>query len=122
MKRKTPEDRYTDNVRKQQRTLVRFAEQEIEYSKYLLYWYSQKQDMPDDEYRACAFFQNKEYLRKPGSLTLLYEASIKCHKDMPEVTKENAFDILRFRYRLYAKTLEKAGFSGFLHDQNSDKE
>ncbi len=32
--------------------------------------------MPDDEYRAAAFFINKEYLNKPGSLTLLYQTKL----------------------------------------------
>jgi len=67
--------------------------------------------MPDDEYRACAFFQNKEYLRKPGSLTLLYEMNLRCMRELPQVTKENAFDLLRFQFKTYAKTLEKGGFS-----------
>jgi len=66
--------------------------------------------MPDDEYRACAFFQNTEYLNKPGSLTLLYGMYRQCQEELPEVTKENAFDLLRFRYRMYAKTLEKGGY------------
>jgi hypothetical protein len=73
-------------------------------------WYRhKKQEMPDDEYRACAFFQNKEFLRKPASLTLLYSVYLRCLKELPEVTKEQAFDLLRFRYRMYAATLEKGG-------------
>jgi hypothetical protein len=53
---------------------------------------------------------NKEYLRKPGSLTLLYGMYLRCGKELPDVTKENAFDILRFRYRMYAKTLQTGGY------------
>jgi hypothetical protein len=112
MKRRTPEDRYRYNIRKQQRELEEFAEHEIEWANDLMLWYRcKKQEMPDDEYRACAFFQNKEFLKKPGSLTLLYELYLRCYRELPEITKENAFDILRFRYRIYAKTLEKGGFS-----------
>jgi hypothetical protein len=72
MRRRTPEERYKENIRKQQRTLEEFAAHEIEWAGDLLLWYRTKKiDMPDDEYRACAFFLNKEYLHKPGSLTLL---------------------------------------------------
>ena len=112
MRRRTPEERYQDNVRKQQRTLEEFAAYEIGWSGDLLYWYKlRRQDIPDDEYRACAFFLNKEYLRKPGSLSLLYQTYIKCGSELPNVTKENAFDILSFRYRMYAKVLETGGYS-----------
>jgi hypothetical protein len=111
MRRRTAEDRYNFNVRKQQRRLEKFVEHEIEWAGLLMLWYRcKKRDMPDDEYRACAFFQNKEYLRKPGSLTLLYEVYVGCCRELPELTKENSFDILRFRYRMYAVTLEKGGY------------
>jgi hypothetical protein len=111
MKRLKPEERYWDNVRKQQRKLEDFAEHEIEWANHLIKWYGwKKEEMPDDEYLACAFFINKDYLRKPGSLTLLYSMYLRCGKELPDVTKENAFDILRFRYKMYKKTLEKGGF------------
>jgi hypothetical protein len=66
--------------------------------------------MPDDEYRGCAFFLNKDYQKKPESLTLLYAVYIRCYAELSEGTKENRFDLLRFRYRMYAITLEKGGF------------
>jgi hypothetical protein len=111
MRRRTPEDRYNDNVRKQRRTLEEFATHEIEWAEHLLTWYKiKKLEIPDDEYRAVAFFTNKEYLRKPGSLTLLYSMYVRCWNELPEVTKEQAFDLLRFRFRLYAATLEKGGY------------
>ena len=110
-RRMTPEERYKYNLRKQQKTLEEFAEHEIEWANDLMLWYRlKKTEIPDDEYRACAFFQNKEYLRKPGSLTLLYEMYLRCHRELPQVTKENAFDLLRFQFKMYAKTLEKGGF------------
>ena len=112
MRRRTPEQRYNDNIRKQQRTLEEYAAHEIEWANDLMLWYRlKKTEIPDDEYRACAFFQNKEYLRKPGSLTLLYEMYLRCNRELPQVTKENAFDLLRFQFKMYAKTLEKGGFS-----------
>ena len=111
MRRRTPEERYKDNVRKQQRTLEEFAVHETDYADNLMYWYGLKKlDMPDDEYRACAFFVNKEYRNKPGSLTLLYEMYLRFHKELPQVTKENAFDILRFQFKMYAKVLQTGGY------------
>ena len=113
MRRRTPEERYQYNVKKQQNTLEEFAVHEIEWAEHLIYWYQlQKKDMPDDEYRACAFFMNKEYLLKPGSLTLLYEMYIRCLNELPEYSKEIAFDLLRFRYKSYAKVLKTGGYDG----------
>ena len=113
MRRRTPEERYKDNVRKQQKTLEEFAVHEIEWAEDLMRWYGiKKQDMPDDEYRACAFFMNREYLKKPGSLSLMYSVYEKCWRELPEVTRENAFDILCFRYRMYAATLKTGGYDG----------
>lgn len=111
-RRRTVEERYNYNIRKQQRILEEFAEYEFEWSGDLMLWYRiKKEEMPDDEYRACAFFQNREYKNKPGSLTLLYQMYVRCNKELPEVSKENAFDILRFKYKMYAKVLETGGFS-----------
>jgi hypothetical protein len=111
VKRFTPEEKYKYNVHKQQKTLEEYAVHEIEWAGYLMLWYRLKNlEMPDDEYRACAFFQNKEYLRKPGSLTLLYEMNLRCYRELPKVTRENAFDLLRFQFKMYAKTLEKGGY------------
>ena len=113
MRRRTIEERYRYNIRKQQKLLEEFSEHEIEWADDLMLWYRlKKMEMPDDEYRACAFFQNREYLRKPGSLTLLYEMFRRCHGELPEVTRENAFDILRFRYKMYAEVLKTGGYNG----------
>ena len=117
MRRRTPEDRYKYNVRKQQKTLEDFAAYEIEWSDDLLLWYRlKKEEIPDDEYRACTFFLNKEYLKKPGSLSLLYQMYLRCNNELPEVTKENAFDILKFKYKMYAKVLEAGGFTHKLNN------
>jgi len=112
-RRRTPEERYKFNLRKEQSTLEEFAAHEIEWSRDLMLWYKLKKiEMPDDEYRACAYFQNKEYLRKPGSLTLLYEVYLRCNRELPEVTRENAFDLLRFNFKMYAKVLITGGYGG----------
>jgi hypothetical protein len=110
-KRKTPEERYRENLRKQEKTLEEFAAHEIEWADDLLLWHKAKKlDMPDDEYRAVAFFKNRDYLRKPGSLTLLYEMYLRCNRELPKPTREIAFDLLAYRYKVYAATLEKGGF------------
>ena len=110
-RRRTPEDRLLFNVRKQMKTLEEFSAHEIEWANDLLFWYRlRKEDIPDDEYRACAFFINREFDNKPGSLTLLYEMNLWCHSEMPKVTRENAFDLLSYQFRMYAITLEKGGY------------
>ena len=112
-RRRTPEERYKDNLRKQQKTLEEFAAYEIEWADDLIRWYGlRKQEIPDDVYRSCAFFINREYSGKPGSLTLLYSMCEQCRRELPEVTKENAFDILCFRYKMYAAVLKTGGYDG----------
>ena len=113
MKRKNAEERYKDNLRKQQKTLEKFAAHEIDWAGDLIRWYSlRKEDMPADEYRACAFFINKEFTKKPGSLTLLYGMFQRCMEELPEVTRELAFDILAYRFKLYARVLQTGGYDG----------
>jgi hypothetical protein len=110
-KRKTPEERYRERLYKQQRILEEFAAHETEWAGDLITWYRiKKRDMPDDEYRAAAFFKNREYLGKPGALTLLYEMYLRCSAELPESTRETAFELLAYRYHVYAVTLEKGGF------------
>jgi hypothetical protein len=112
-KRRTPEERYKDTIRKQQKILEEFAAHETEWADDLLLWYRVKKlDMPDDEYRAAAFFRNKEYLMKPGSLTLLYEMYLRCCRELPEYKKEIAFDLLAFRFKMYANVLRTGGYDG----------
>lgn len=110
-KRKTAEERYKFNVRKQQKILEEFAAHEVEWAEHLFTWFRcKKEEMSLDEYRAAMFFTNKEYLRKPGSLTLLYYMDKRCDKELPECTKENGFDLLRFKYRMYAEVLKQGGY------------
>ena len=112
-RRRTPEERYQYNIRKEQRTLEDFAAYEIEWAGDLLTWYRiTKKEIPDDEYRGCAFFLNREYLKKPGSLALVYTMYQRCCKELPEVTKENAFDLLSYRFKMYAAVLKSGGYDG----------
>ena len=112
-RRRTPEERYNYNVRRQQRTLEEFAAHEIDWAGDLIHWYRlNKLDMPDDEYRACVFFLNKEFSMKPGSLSLLYQTYVRCCEELPSVTNENAFDLLCYRFKLYAAVLKTGGYDG----------
>jgi hypothetical protein len=110
-KRRTPEERYKEKLFRQKKILEEFANHEIEWADDLLRWYrAKKREIPDDEYRAVVFFKNKEYLRKPGSLTLLYSMYRRMLEELPPATREIAFNLLAYRFHVYAVTLEKGGF------------
>jgi len=110
-KRKTAVQKYLEKIQKQQKTLEEFAEYEFEWAGDLMLWYRAKRlDMPEDEYRACAFFRNREYRNKLGSLTLLYQINVRCNNELPMATRETAFDILRFKYKMFAEVLKKGGY------------
>jgi hypothetical protein len=112
MRRLTPEERYYYNQRQQRKKLEEFAAHEIEWADDLLAWYQcRHEEITADEYRAVAFFKNREYLRKPGSLTLLYNVFQQCIRELPAATKENGFYLLCYRYELYARALEKGGYN-----------
>ena len=111
MKRRTPEERYKYSLRKQQKTLEEFAAHEIEWAEDLMMWYRlKKMDMPDDEYRGAAYFINKEFIKKPGSLTLLYLLYNRLIRELPEPTKELAFDLLAYRFKKYGFALNEGGY------------
>jgi hypothetical protein len=111
MKRRTPEERYKYSLRKQQKTLEEFASHEIEWAEHLIEWYRlRKEEMPDDEYRGVAYFINKEFIKKPGSLTLLYLLYNRLMDELPKPTKELAFDLLAYRYKQYGVTLIAGGY------------
>jgi hypothetical protein len=113
MRRFTPEEKYKYNLRKQQKALEEYAEHEIEWADDLMRWYElRKEEIPDDQYRACAFFKNREYLMKTGSLSLLYQTHLRCLNELPSATKENAFDLLCFRFKMYAAVLKTGGYDG----------
>ena len=106
-----PETRYLENIRHERRTLEEFVAHETGWADDLLLWYRcKKRVIPDDEYRAVMFFKSGEYGRKPGSLTLLYSMYKRLIAELPEPTDETAFDLLAYRFRVYALTLEKGGF------------
>jgi hypothetical protein len=113
MARLTAEERYKYNTRKQQAKLEDYAAFEIGNAEDLLKWYQiKKKEISDEEYRMVAFFKNKEYLRKPGSLTLLYKMYLRCIRELPRSTKETVFDLLAYRFMVYSQVLKKGGFDG----------
>jgi hypothetical protein len=110
LKRLSPEEKYLYSLKKQREALEAFAADEEANSELLLLYYKRKgRDMPDDIYRACAFFINGEYRRKSGSLFLLYQTKEKLQKNFVEITKENAADVLCYRYQMYAAMLREGG-------------
>ncbi|AEF86559.1 conserved hypothetical protein [Treponema primitia ZAS-2] len=115
MRTKDPEAQYQYLVRKQRMALEEYAAHEIEWADDLLTWYrARKLDMPDDEYRVVVFFKNHEYLRKPGSLTLLHSMYGRMMDELPESTPEIAFDLLAYRFRMYAEILRQGGYDLWL--------
>jgi hypothetical protein len=113
MRRRTPEERYRDNIRQQRKTLEKFVAHETEWANDLMLWYrAKKLEMPEDEYRGVSYFLNYEHKNKPGSLTLLYSMYLRFHEELPPVTKENAFDLLRFQFKMYAVVLKQGGYGG----------
>jgi hypothetical protein len=113
MRKRDPETRYRELIQKQKKILEEYTASETEYAEHLLLWYKVKKlEMPDDEYRAVAFFRNKEYQWKRGALTLLYSMFERCMKELPKPDREIAFDLLAYRFKLYALTLEKGGYNG----------
>jgi hypothetical protein len=110
-RRRPPEERYNERLQRQTKLLEEFAAHEIEWADDLLLWHrARKREIPDDEYRAVIFFKNREYLQKPGSLTLLYETHRRCVLELPEYTREIAFDLLAFRFTMYAEVLRVGGY------------
>ena len=110
-KRRNVEQRYQDEMKKQKRKLDEFISHETEWANDLMLWYRVKNiDMPEDEYRGCAYFINKEYSRKKGSILYLYEAYKKVIEEMPVMSKETAFDQVKYLYKTYALILEKGGY------------
>ena len=111
MRRKTAEERFQENLNRQKIILDEFIAHETEWANDLILWYQVKKlEMPDDEYRGCAYFINKEYLNKSGSANLLYQTHLTCNEELPDFTKENAFNLVRYKYKLYAHVLSKGGY------------
>jgi hypothetical protein len=112
MRSKDPEIQYRDKIRCEQKILEEFVAMEKEAAEDLLLYYRLRgQEIPDDEYRAAAFFKNREYVHKPGSLALLYSMYQRMLVELPPSTIEISMDLLTFRYRMYGLGLDKGGFS-----------
>jgi hypothetical protein len=110
-KRPTPEERYKASLEKQKKALDDYSTHEKEWAEDLILWYrARREEMPDDEYRAVAYFLNSEYETKTGSLTMLYRLYNKMLAELPKPTKELAFDLLAFRFSKYGNALIEEGY------------
>jgi hypothetical protein len=110
-RKRDPESRWREKTRHEREALEEYAAFEREWAHDIILWYKVKKiEIPDDQYRAALFFINKEFLDKPGSLTLLYSVHKRCIDELPKPTRETAFDLQAYKYRLYAAALEKGGF------------
>jgi hypothetical protein len=110
-KRISDEVRYNYLVREQKRQAEEFIENEDLETSYLFSKFKKSGlDMPLEIYRACAFFKNKEYKMKLGSIALLFQTKEGLQKEIPELTKENLFEQICYKFKMYSKVLEQGGF------------
>lgn len=111
MRQRDLETRYREYIRHQQKRLEKYAALEIEWAGDLLSWYRKRHlEIPDDQYRAAAFFLNREYLQKPGSLYRLNKMYRRFMAEVSPPSKELAFDFTAYRFMAYAKTLQEGGY------------
>jgi hypothetical protein len=61
--------------------------------------------------RGVVFFKKREFLTKRGALTLLYLTYGRLMEELPVAVKEIAFDLVAYRFKVYAEVLRKGGFS-----------
>jgi hypothetical protein len=98
-------------VKKERALLKEFIAKSKEDADDLLYIYRHdKTAIPDDEYRAVAFFLNDEYADKPGALSSLYDISERLATELPPVTLETVFEHMRFRFIVFNKILQEGGY------------
>jgi hypothetical protein len=111
MRFKNDEERWLYHTRKERKILEDFVREEKLMAMTVFDIYRQKHvEMPDDVYRGIAFFINEEWLKKPGSLCLLYETKQHILADMPAVEKETALDQTCYFFKVYCAALTKGGF------------
>jgi hypothetical protein len=110
-KRISDEARYLYRVRLEQQEITEFIENEELETNYLVSKYKRiGVDMPFEIYRTCAFFLNKEYKMKLGSLSLLMQTNENLKMEMPETTKENCIEQIYYKYKMYSKVLEQGDY------------
>jgi hypothetical protein len=111
MRFKNVEEKHLFKTRKERKILSGFLEEETLMAQVVLALFRQKQvDPPDDVYRGLAYFINEEWIKKPGSLCLLYETKKSVEADMPPVIKETAFDQACYFLKAYCAVLTKEGY------------
>ena len=111
MAKKDPETRFRYAIRHEVADLDAFVKRETNAAENLIDICRLRSiDLPDDEYRGVVFFRNAEYKRKPGSLALLYQTGRRLDSELPQSTKENIIDIVRFRFKIFSAVLQKGGY------------
>jgi hypothetical protein len=111
MRFKNDMERYLFKTRKERRILTEFLQDETTMAQVVLDLFKSKHlDPPDDVYRGVAYFINREWEKKAGSLYLLYEAKKRVQEEMPPVVKETAFDQVCYFFKIYCAVLAKEGF------------
>ena len=108
MRKFSDEEKYNYLVRAQRKDAEEFIESGELEADCLLKKYKQSDiEIPLDIYRACAFFVNKEYKTKFGSIALLFQTKEKLQDTLPELTRENCMDQLCYKFQMYARVLEQ---------------
>jgi hypothetical protein len=111
MRKKDWEAVYLGRLKKERGLLKEFVTRCKEDADNLLYIYRHdKTVIPDDEYRAVAFFLNDEYADKPGALSALYDISQRLSAELPPVTLETVVEQLMFRFKIFNKILAEGGY------------
>jgi hypothetical protein len=99
-------ERYLRALEKQEALLDGCVEDERLMADMLLLRYQgQGRDVPEDIYRAVAFFLNEEFKRWPELKITLYELRGKIMKTIKIENKERAVDALCYRYQVYGRAL-----------------
>jgi hypothetical protein len=93
-------------LEKQQAMLDEFVEDEKLMADALLVRYQcQDRDVPEDIYRAIAFFLNEEYKSWLELEITLYELRNKIMRTVKLENKEQAMDALCYRYQVYGRAI-----------------
>jgi hypothetical protein len=111
MRKRNYELVYYERLKNQREALERFADDTADEAEALAGVYRRrKKDMPDDEYRSCAFFMNREYRNKNGSLFLLYRTKEKLKTELPSATDAAALDRIRYQFRVFTQMLAEGKY------------
>jgi hypothetical protein len=104
-------ERYNYRLRKQTDVLEDFLSFQKDIAEMLVTHYKQANtEMPDDIYRAAAYFINDEFNQKSGSLVLLLQTNERLNEELPRVTKETFVMQHCYRFQVFAAALQEGGY------------